>query len=196
MRKLVSLAALATAAAFAPSAANAATCVAMNCTFTPGDDEFTTSGDTIPPITEAVSATIGRTDIGSGIFTDIYRFIVDVDGVGSGGIITTLSGLSTNIDLLTVTINGKDVPIFGQGTDVESAGISGFPIMAGMLNELVISGTSAGLGSYGGNLTFTPSPVSAPVPEPATWALMLLGFGSLGYTMRRARRTSARVQFA
>ena len=29
---------------------------------------------------------------------------------------------------------------------------------------------------------------SAPVPEPATWGLMLLGFGSLGLMARRARR--------
>ncbi|MBW6527634.1 PEPxxWA-CTERM sorting domain-containing protein [Sphingomonas sp. RHCKR7] len=25
----------------------------------------------------------------------------------------------------------------------------------------------------------------APVPEPATWAMMILGFGAVGYTMRR-----------
>jgi len=29
------------------------------------------------------------------------------------------------------------------------------------------------------------------VPEPATWALMLVGFGSLGAALRRARRTAA-----
>lgn len=29
---------------------------------------------------------------------------------------------------------------------------------------------------------------SAVVPEPATWAMMLLGFGAIGFTMRRRRR--------
>jgi PEP-CTERM putative exosortase interaction domain len=194
MRKLLSLVAVATAAAAMPGAASAATCVAMNCEFTPGDVEFTTAGDTTPPITGAVSATIGRTDIGEGIFTDIYRFIVDADGFGSGSISTSLSGLTTDVDFLSVTINGQTVPIFGQNTDVEFAGISGVAIMAGELNELIVSGSSAGLGSYGGNLTFTPA--TAPIPEPATWAMMLMGFGGLGYTMRRSRRANARVQFA
>jgi hypothetical protein len=31
--------------------------------------------------------------------------------------------------------------------------------------------------------------VAAPVPEPATWAMMLLGFGLIGFAVRRQRRT-------
>jgi len=185
---------MATAAAVGmPGAASAATCVALNCEFTPGDLEFTTAGDTTPPITGAVSATIGRTDIGMGIFRDIYRFIVDIDGIGSGSISTSLSGPLTNIDFLSVMINGQAVPILGQGTDVEFAGISGIIITPGTVNELIVQGRSGGLGSYGGNLTFTPN---AAIPEPATWAMMLAGFGVLGYAMRRTRHAQGRVSFA
>jgi len=36
----------------------------------------------------------------------------------------------------------------------------------------------------------------AAVPEPATWALMLLGFGGMGVAMRRQRRASALPQVA
>jgi hypothetical protein len=39
-------------------------------------------------------------------------------------------------------------------------------------------------------------PVNTGVPEPATWALMLLGFGGIGMAMRRSRRTSALLQIA
>lgn len=34
------------------------------------------------------------------------------------------------------------------------------------------------------------------VPEPATWAMMLFGFGALGHMLRRQTRTKARVRFA
>lgn len=34
------------------------------------------------------------------------------------------------------------------------------------------------------------------VPEPATWAMMLLGFGGIGYSMRRRRKAGAMAQFA
>lgn len=35
----------------------------------------------------------------------------------------------------------------------------------------------------------------APVPEPATWAMMILGFGIVGAAMRARRRTRVRVSF-
>lgn len=38
--------------------------------------------------------------------------------------------------------------------------------------------------------------IAAAVPEPATWAMMILGFGVIGGALRRAKRTTARVAFA
>lgn len=35
---------------------------------------------------------------------------------------------------------------------------------------------------------------SSAVPEPATWAMMLMGFGAVGYSMRR--RNAARISYA
>jgi hypothetical protein len=47
-------------------------------------------------------------------------------------------------------------------------------------------------GNVGATLVNTPS-----VPEPATWAMMLIGFGATGVAMRRTRRPKQGIaQFA
>ena len=43
--------------------------------------------------------------------------------------------------------------------------------------------------------TYTGSSITA-VPEPATWAMMLLGFGSIGFQMRRQRKQGPLAQAA
>ena len=47
-----------------------------------------------------------------------------------------------------------------------------------------------GSGNFNGTANVTA------VPEPATWAMMLLGFGALGYAMRRRPKVSTRIRFA
>lgn len=42
-------------------------------------------------------------------------------------------------------------------------------------------------------LTYTYTPLGEAVPEPATWALMLLGFGAIGLAMRRDVRRAKRL---
>ena len=38
--------------------------------------------------------------------------------------------------------------------------------------------------------------VIADVPEPATWAMMIVGFGAIGFTMRRRQKVTPRITFA
>lgn len=45
--------------------------------------------------------------------------------------------------------------------------------------------------SVGGDLR-----VTGPIPEPSTWAMMLMGFGAIGYSMRRRKRTASTLQIA
>jgi|GEM_PF-1150572 len=45
-------------------------------------------------------------------------------------------------------------------------------------------------------LSQTPNRVVGGVPEPATWAMMMLGFGGVGVALRRRPKTNARIRFA
>lgn len=38
--------------------------------------------------------------------------------------------------------------------------------------------------------------IAPSVPEPATWLMMLLGFGGIGYSMRSKKKLTSRLQFA
>ena len=44
-----------------------------------------------------------------------------------------------------------------------------------------------------GTVTYTYTPSSAPVPEPSTWAMMLMGFAGLGYTAALRKRAVGRM---
>ena len=70
---------------------------------------------------------------------------------------------------------------------------TGVPIFSGNVNTLTVSGLSRGNGHYGGDLSFTPN---SAVPEPATWAMMLLGFAGIGFQLRRKRSNATLAQFA
>lgn len=48
-----------------------------------------------------------------------------------------------------------------------------------------------------GTVTFTYEPVGATaVPEPATWAMMIAGFGMVGFGLRRRAKPAVRVTYA
>ena len=51
---------------------------------------------------------------------------------------------------------------------------------------LTINGNNTGAGSLGGSITIRQG---VAVPEPATWAMMLIGFGAIGHAMRRRRQS-------
>jgi PEP-CTERM motif len=43
------------------------------------------------------------------------------------------------------------------------------------------------------SIRVTLNEVTPGVPEPATWAMMLIGFGAVGYSMRRQRKGAAQI---
>ncbi len=110
---------------------------------------------------------------------DEYNFIDFLDG--NGDVIATFSG--------------SDIfnPANGSQTDPNLNPVVRFDISG----EHVSSLTSLRLRSTSNAFETDNFAINA-VPEPATWALMMLGFGAIGFGMRR-RRSSAkgvRVRFA
>ena len=97
---------------------------------------------------------------------DSNGIIVSLDGNELTQI--SLSGTSSN-DTAWSKINLQRFTVSGTGT-----------------LRFAASGTSDSLGGYVDNITL------ASVPEPATWALFILGFGAIGSTLRR-RNASVRV---
>ena len=47
-----------------------------------------------------------------------------------------------------------------------------------------------------GKLTISPAAVAGAVPESATWAMMLIGFGGIGFSMRRKVKVRTTVSYA
>lgn len=166
---------------------------AYAATFTPGDPNFQVTGD---PFSGTVSAFIGNSGIAAGAFSDTFQFTLGQTGLGSGSLSTSTSifGDLTDLDLTSVTVNGMAATRNATPQNlVETYYLYGVPITAGVLNTITVVGLSRGNGSYGGNVTFVPFASGA--PEPASWAMMILGFGLAGTAMRYRRR-STRLAFA
>jgi hypothetical protein len=176
MKKLLLAAAASVAAISAPSAANAAqflTITGPSGTF--GDDAVTCGGAAGPCS-----------------FTRTFEFLTpagfNLTSVDISSIATT--NTLTDIDFSSVTLNGVAFNIGSTGTQ-EFRNLLNQALVAGGNNIISVMGTTGGEASFSGNLSFA---ATSAVPEPTTWAMMLLGFGAVGYSMRK--RPGARLQTA
>jgi hypothetical protein len=185
-RKLVALAAGVAGLALLPAGASAATIILD------------------PGANGVLSGTFGNTVNTVGSFQDIYTFDLPTAGTTSGTISTVSLSEMNNIDFASVLLNstpftltnGTGEPLTPGNRTVEFGSLVGLPTVAGT-QTLTVNGVSGGNGSYSGTVSFNPN--VAAVPEPATWALMLFGFGFLGAAMRRRSKktnVTARIRFA
>ena len=77
--------------------------------------------------------------------------------------------------------------------DQIAAGTNGRFTVTGNAGELF---TSVTFSSTGNSFEVDNLAVGGAVPEPATWALMMLGFGGMGFAMRRKPQVGTRIRFA
>ena len=98
---------------------------------------------------------------------------------------------------------GSDVPAYGASNlNFEGACAGLYDSLAqtvsttvGASYTLKFSLSNSAAGASGLRIFATDAAVTGAVPEPATWAMMLLGFGGIGMAMRR-RRTGRSMQIA
>jgi hypothetical protein len=92
----------------------------------------------------------------------------------------------TDVNFTSATFNGVAFNVLSTGTQ-EFRNLLNQALINGT-NTIRITGTSGANGAFSGTISL------AAVPEPATWALMLGGFGLVGTAIRR--RAKVAVAFA
>ena len=147
---------------------------------------------TLTPVLGVPTAAFGNLNP-SGTNTDTYTFTLPSAGTVIGGVASFgLRILATNLDFTTVKLNGVDFDILSTGaSEIRTITTS---VVAGPQTLTVGYKNAQRFSSYAGAVAFFASP-TAPVPEPATWAMMILGLGAVGGAMRYRRRETA-VRFA
>jgi hypothetical protein len=105
---------------------------------------------------------------------NVDAFFGDADGDGKIGLSDIFSSIVVSDGGKTITLSGGLIPVGGLFTDISHASTTdGLSFFAGVDT------------SFGGVL----------VPEAATWAMMLAGFGGLGFTAWR-RRTKGLIRLS
>ena len=128
---------------------------------------------------------------GASPFNHFVTFTEALDGyygftlstTNPGGLNSTITDLDFTAAWVSDTLGGtwNLFPDIDNNDVNEDWGRAGLFLPAGTYT-LHIQGTRGTNTSYIGGISF------AAVPEPATWAMMLMGFGAIGFAMRRRRR--------
>jgi len=177
MRKLVLGILGATALTFGATGANAATVA--------GTLDPINSANLNMFLTEGFGETQAVANVGDP-FTTVFGFTLNFDVVGNSQVSSKFFA-NTDIDFSSILLDGYAFTMTSSdvttGTEVWEL-LLPVSLLAGS-HQITVNGNVMGTqkaGSYVGNLNISP------VPEPATWAMMLLGFGAVGFAMRRRRR--------
>ena len=138
------------------------------------------------------------------VFTFDFGGLVNVTGINAD--------VDNNDDYIFSFFNGAtpvSTYIYGAGSGTVGFGLQNFSTAAPGPSSpdtpafTPVNATSATVtGANGdrifgiGEVDFIGSAIGAAVPEPATWAMMLLGFGMVGGAVRGRRRRAMRVTYA
>ena len=131
------------------------------------------------------TTTIGYTEanLSSPTFTEWLTFTNTLDGIYSITLSTSSAPVDFTSAILSDGVTNYALSLVGEQGPNEFWGLPDTFIGAGQYT-LTINGNNSNTGSLGGTITIS----AAAVPEPATWAMMLIGFGAVGWQLRRRTR--------
>jgi hypothetical protein len=148
-----------------------------------------------PSTTDSINYTFGYSDSDTNSpFSETVSWVNDLAGIYAITLSTVATSVNgpTDVDITAAFVTGTGIgsPLSLSAnpfnTDlIENYALAGQALGAGTYT-LTVQGTRGDSGSFGGNVAFE----AAAVPEPATWAMMLLGFGAIGWQLRRRRSSS------
>lgn len=120
--------------------------------------------------------------VGTGSFTDTYNFsLPSISYVGA-----SVSNLYIKLGNKTRDINNSFLTLRDASSTVLSSGpafVDASSLASGIYSFTV---TGNAVGTQGGKYAF--NAVAVPVPEPSSWAMMLGGFGLIGFMSYRRRQ--------
>ena len=141
---------------------------------------------TMPEVDGSFSGTFGFNGVNGGVFSNIFMFNLPTGASSFTASSSFTDNPNNDINFTSIDFNGTNFNVGSTG-QVEFRFLTGALVTAGP-QTLTVKGTSGGNGSYAGSIAFTPA--AGVVPEPAAWALMIVGFGGTGVMLRRRQKVA------
>lgn len=169
----------------------ASVAVVLMAASAPAANATTTLNRNLPSADGSFTASFEGHDIAAATtenptFADIFTWDLELDGTMSGIIASIFSARSGDINFTSVSLDGQEFDLTRDGPR-DNGFLEELVVHRGS-QQMIVRGTSGGNGSYGGVLSFAAAALTGGVPEPASWALMIVGFGGIGATLRCRRR--------
>jgi hypothetical protein len=139
----------------------------------------------------AGDTTFGNTFYSSGTFTDYYTFSIGANSSGAAGTLTDsdLSFFTRDVDVTKIVLSGGTLSSALSDGNADD-GFSFTGLGAGAYTMALSVSVGPGFmtsGNYKGTIhaVVNSAPVASPAPEPADFAMALMGLAGVGYMVRR-----------